>query len=137
MYFPLNYNQWQNSWIKSQKSVHLQHNRPPAHAPQCCVWKYLHKMFLASHPTLFRVGEGGIVVLCWTIFEKAQICIYFITVQKPFVTDCSSRENTFERTALFVFTRKKCVQSYECYFKVRALKVMVLTVQLSVCCIGK
>jgi hypothetical protein len=52
------------------------------------VWKYLHKMFLASHPTLFRVGEGGIVVLCWTVFEKAQICIYFITVQKPFVTDC-------------------------------------------------
>jgi hypothetical protein len=54
-----------------------------------------------------------------------------------FVTDCSSRENTFERTALIVFTRKKCVQSDECYFKVRALKVMVLTVQLSVCCIGK
>jgi hypothetical protein len=28
---------------------------------QCCVWKYLRKMFLANYPTLFRVGEGGIV----------------------------------------------------------------------------
>jgi hypothetical protein len=60
---------------------------------QCCVWKYPRKMFLASHPTLFRVEEGGIVVLCWTVFGKAQICIYFITVQKPFVTDCSWLRN--------------------------------------------
>ena len=29
--------------------------------------------------------------------------------------------NTFKRTALIVFTRTKCVPSYECYFKVRAL----------------
>jgi hypothetical protein len=47
-------------------------------------------MFLASHPTLFRVGEGGIVALCRTVFGNAEICIYYTTVQKPFVTDCSS-----------------------------------------------
>jgi hypothetical protein len=45
----------------SKSGVHLQHNRPPAPPVQCCVWKYLRKMFPASAPTLFRVGEGGIV----------------------------------------------------------------------------
>jgi hypothetical protein len=39
-------------------------------------------MFLASHPTLFRLGEGGIVALCWTVFGNAEICIYYTTVQK-------------------------------------------------------
>ena len=33
-------------------------------------------------------GEEGIVLLCWTVFGNAHICIYYITVQKPFVTDC-------------------------------------------------
>ena len=47
------------------------------------------QMFLASDTTLFRVGEGGIVFYAEQyVFGNTEICIYYFTVQKPFVTDC-------------------------------------------------
>jgi hypothetical protein len=41
-----------------------------------------------QRPNIVQGGGGRNSVLCLTVFGNAEICIYYITVQKPFLTDC-------------------------------------------------
>jgi hypothetical protein len=66
---------------QNSKRAYIYNIIEPRTPVQCCVWKYLPKMFLASDPTLFRVGEGVTVFYAEQYLEMRRY-VYIISLSK-------------------------------------------------------